>query len=188
MCVFKMSSKPEDPPPQPGKYEGGRGGGGLGPKSVGTKMARLDFPNDTFCFFPRWSLWSGGGGGFRGATPLPLLRWLSAILILPCPPPLPPTRKAQPPHTPARARAYTQDDGIFHPPALRWGLVAVDSPLGLGTGQSGSSASWWGREGRPHPRACSCMRPPAQPNPTLPPTRKWHNACTCYAPPMGDTR
>ena len=47
-----------------------------------------------------------------------------------------------PAHTPARARAYTQDDGIFHPPALRWGLVAVDSPLGHGTGQSGSSASW----------------------------------------------
>ena len=72
-----------------------------------------------------------------------------------------------PAHTPARARAYTQD-GIFCPPALRWGLVAVDSPLGLGTGQSGSSASWWGREGSPHPRACSCMRPPAQPNPTPP--------------------
>ena len=71
-----------------------------------------------------------------------------------------------PAHTPARARAYTQDDGIFRPPALRWGLVAVDSPLGLGTGQSGCSASWWGREGSPHPRACSCMRPPAQPNPT----------------------
>ena len=66
-----------------------------------------------------------------------------------------------PAHTPARARAYTQDDGIFRPPALRWGLVAV----GLGTGQSGSSASWWGREGSPHPTACSCMRPPAQPPP-----------------------
>ena len=73
-----------------------------------------------------------------------------------------------PAHTPSHARAYTQDDGIFRPPALRWGLVAVDSPLGLGTGQSGSSASWWGREGRPHPRACSRMRPPAQPNPTPP--------------------
>ena len=47
--------------------------------------------------------------------------------------------------------------------------MAVDSPLGLGTGQSGSSASWWSREGSPHPRACSCMRPPAQPNPTPPP-------------------
>ena len=73
-----------------------------------------------------------------------------------------------PAHTPSRARAYTQDDGIFRPPALWWGLVAVDSPLGLGTGQSGSSALWWGREGSPHPRACSCMRPPAQPNPTPP--------------------
>ena len=75
----------------------------------------------------------------------------------------------QPCPRPARARAYTQDDGIFRPPVLRWGLVAVNSPLGLGTGQSGSSASWWGREGRPHPRACSCMRLPAQPNPTPPP-------------------
>ena len=74
-----------------------------------------------------------------------------------------------PAYTPARARAYTQYDGIFRPRALWWGLVAVDSPLGLGTGQSGSSASWWGREGSPHPRACSCMRPPAQPNPTPPP-------------------
>ena len=73
-----------------------------------------------------------------------------------------------PAHTPARARADTQDDGIFRPPALRWGLVAVDSPLSLGTGQSSSSASWWGREGSPHPRACSCMRPPAQPNQTHP--------------------
>ena len=73
-----------------------------------------------------------------------------------------------PAHTPSPTCAYTQDDGIFRPPALRWGLVAVDSPLGLGTGQSGTSASWWGREGSPHPRACSCMRPPAQPNPTPP--------------------
>ena len=108
-------------------------------------------------------------------------------------PHLPPTRKAQPlrpahkiparKHAPrglglsgsearphGRARAYTQDDSIFRPPALRWGLVAVDDPLGLGTGQSGSPASWWGREGSPHPRACSCMRPPAQPNPTATPT------------------
>ena len=84
--------------------------------------------------------------------------------------PLAPHAQGQAPaHTPARARAYTQDNGIFRPPVLRWGLVAVDSPLGLGTGQSGSSASWWGREGSPHPRACSCMRPPAQPNPPPPP-------------------
>ena len=101
----------------------------------------------------------------------------------PPPPHLPPTRKAHPAHTPARARAYTQDDGIFCPLALRWGLVAVDSPLGLGTGQSGSSASWWGREGSPHPRACSCMRPPAQPNPTPPAAQKPFSA-----PPRALTR
>ena len=77
------------------------------------------------------------------------------------------TRRPSPSN--ARAHAYTRDDGIFRPPALQWGLLAVDSPLGLGTRQSGCSASWWGREGRPHPRACSCTRPPAQPNPTPPP-------------------
>ena len=38
-----------------------------------------------------------------------------------------------------------------------------------GTAQSGTSASWWGREGSPHPRACFCMRTPSQPNPTPPP-------------------
>ena len=124
---------------------------------------------------------SRGTGGqrvsvtWRMRCPGPLLRGgLSARLPWPpqrawsTRPHLPPTRKAQPPHTPAHARAYTQDDGIFRPPALRWGLVAVDTPLGLGTGQPRSSASWWGREGSPHPRACSCMRPPAQPNPTPP--------------------
>ena len=102
----------------------------------------------------------------------------------PAPPkPLAPhTQGPAPAHTPSPARAYTQDDGIFRPPALRWGLVAVDSPLGLGTGQSGSSASWWGREGSPHPRACSCMRPPAQPNPTPPkPLTVSHS----YACPFG---
>ena len=126
---------------------------------------------------------SRGTGGRRVSVtrrmrcPGPLLPGgLSVRLPWPAPPGLehqatlaPHTQGPAPAHTPARARAYTQDDGIFRPPALRWGLVAVDSPLGLGTGQSGCSASWWGREGSPHPRACSCMRPPAQPNPTPPP-------------------
>ena len=125
---------------------------------------------------------SRGTGGQRVSVtrrmrcPGPLLPGgLSVGLPWPAPPGLehqatlaPHTQGPAPAHTPARARAYTQDDGIFRPPALRWGLVAVDSPLGLGTGQSGCSASWWGREGSPHPRACSCMRPPAQPNPTQP--------------------
>ena len=70
----------------------------------------------------------------------------------------------------ARTCAYTQDDSIVRPRAFRCGLVAVDSPLGLGTRQSGSSASLWGREGRPHQRACFRMR--RQPNPTQPPFRK----------------
>ena len=123
---------------------------------------------------------SRGTGGQRVSVtrrmrcPGPLLPGgLNVRLPWPAPPGLehqatlaPHTQGPAPAHTPARACAYTQDDGIFRPPALRWGLVAVDSPLGLGTGQSGCSASWWGREGSPHPRACSCMRPPAQPNPT----------------------
>ena len=132
---------------------------------------------------------SRGTGGQRVSVtrrmrcPGPLLPGgLSVGLPWPAPPGLehqatlaPHTQGPAPAHTPARARAYTQDDGIFRPPALRWGLVAVDSPLGLGTGQSGCSASWWGREGSPHPRACSCMRPPAQPNPTQPPPLLLHN-------------
>ena len=42
------------------------GGGGEGvwdPKVCVPKRARPDFPNCKFRFFPRWSLWSGGGGG-----------------------------------------------------------------------------------------------------------------------------
>ena len=112
----------------------------------------------------------------RGPAPL-LPGGLSVRLSWPAPPGLehqatlaPHTQGPAPAHTPARVRAYTQDDGIFRPPALRRGLVAVDSPLSVRTGQSGCSASWWGREGSPHPRACSCMRPPAQPNPTPLPT------------------
>ena len=41
-------------------------GGGEGvwdPKNLCTKTARPDFPDGEFRFFPRWSLWSGGGGG-----------------------------------------------------------------------------------------------------------------------------
>ena len=48
------------------------GGGGLGPKSLCTKMARQDFPNGKFRFPPRWSLWSEGrprGGGYPPPPP-----------------------------------------------------------------------------------------------------------------------
>ena len=147
---------------------------------------------------PSPCLRSRGTGGQRVSVtrrmrcPGPLLPGgLSVGLPWPAPPGLehqatlaPHTQGPAPAHTPARARAYTQDDGIFCPPALRWGLVAIDSPLGLGTGQSGSSASWWGREGSPHPRACSCMRPPAQPNPTPhhppPPSKPQKSGCQVW--------
>ena len=78
--------------------------------------------------------------------PSPRTSLFTPFHMPPPPPPPPPAPHAQgpaPAHTPSRAHAYTQDDGIFRPPALRRGLVAVDSPLGLGTGQSGCSASWW---------------------------------------------
>ena len=47
------------------------GGGVRDPKFCPPEMARPDFPNGRFRFFPRWSLWSGvgGGGGSRGASP-----------------------------------------------------------------------------------------------------------------------
>ena len=40
---------------------GGVGGGVRNPKICAPKMARPDFPNSKFHFFPRCSLWSGGG-------------------------------------------------------------------------------------------------------------------------------
>ena len=42
---------------------GERGGGVWDPKVCAPTMARSDFPNGKFHVFPRWSLWSGGGGG-----------------------------------------------------------------------------------------------------------------------------
>ena len=43
--------------------KGGVGGRGLGPQTLCTKNGPTRFPDNTFRFFPRWSLWSGGGGG-----------------------------------------------------------------------------------------------------------------------------
>ena len=43
------------------------GGGGGDPKVCVPKRAQSDFPNRKFRLFPRWSLWSGGGG----VTPRP---------------------------------------------------------------------------------------------------------------------
>ena len=53
-----------------------------------SKMARSDFPNGKFRFLPRWSLWSGkGGGGWHkalvsGCLPLAAPIGLSPLLIL----------------------------------------------------------------------------------------------------------
>ena len=57
-----------------GRGVGGRdvlewGEGGLGPMILCTKMARPEFPNCEFRSYLRWSLWSGGGVGRRGAPP-----------------------------------------------------------------------------------------------------------------------
>ena len=57
------------PPPAPrAVLKGGVGVWGLGPKKkfCVPKMARQVFPSCKFRFFPRWSLWSWGGG-----SPLP---------------------------------------------------------------------------------------------------------------------
>ena len=51
------------PPVQQGWAESG-GGGVWDPKVCVPKMARPDFPDCKFRFFPRLSLCSGGGGGF----------------------------------------------------------------------------------------------------------------------------
>ena len=44
------------------------GEGGWDPKDCVAKMAGPDFPDGTFRLFPRWSLWSGGGGGSHTET------------------------------------------------------------------------------------------------------------------------
>ena len=52
------------------RWKGGRvGGEGVwDPKVCVSKMAQPDLPDGKFCFFRRWSLWSGGGGGSRGCV------------------------------------------------------------------------------------------------------------------------
>ena len=53
------------------ELEGGVwGGGGVvwDSKVCGPKMARPDFANNKFRFFPRWSLWSGEGGSARASN------------------------------------------------------------------------------------------------------------------------
>ena len=53
-------------------WKGWMGGGGRcrKPRICVPKMARSDFPDCKFCFLPRWSLWSGKGGGGEGVPPL----------------------------------------------------------------------------------------------------------------------
>ena len=54
--------------PRPGMcLKGGvKGGGSWDPKNCVPKRARPDFPSCRFRFFPRWSLWWGGGGAPEG--------------------------------------------------------------------------------------------------------------------------
>ena len=48
-------------------WEEGKGGEGVwDPKGYVPKMAQSDLPAGKCRFFPRRSLWSGGGGGGRG--------------------------------------------------------------------------------------------------------------------------
>ena len=55
-----------------------RGGGGVwDPKVCVPEMARQDFPNGKFRFFPRWPLWSWGGGGVSSCGCQPFLYILS---------------------------------------------------------------------------------------------------------------
>ena len=49
---------------------GGRGGGSGTQKTVYPKWPDQIFPMVNFAFFPRWSLWSGGGGGVSTTPPL----------------------------------------------------------------------------------------------------------------------
>ena len=66
-----------------------RGGGGVwDPKVCVPKMADQIFPMGNFVFFPRWSLWSAGGGRVvQGGGAPPLLLWCTAVLIHHSPPP-----------------------------------------------------------------------------------------------------
>ena len=63
---------------------------GVGDPKVGVpKMARPDFPNNEFRFFPTTVplVWGGGGSG-EGPTPI----WFLIVVKMPCrPPPFPQT-------------------------------------------------------------------------------------------------
>ena len=56
----------------------------MGPKRLCTKNGLTRFSQLQIRFPPRWSLWSGvGGGGPWGRDPPPVLLWCMAILIRP---------------------------------------------------------------------------------------------------------
>ena len=82
------SSQDMHPPPRRRKVLEVGGEGGLGPKSLCTKMGGPDFPDCKVRFFPRWSLWSRGGGVLWGEgvnPPPPMVHG-----IVPWQPPPPP--------------------------------------------------------------------------------------------------
>ena len=64
---------------------------GLESKSLGTKNSPPQYWHSSISVFPTMKLGPGGGGGVP-----PLLRWLSAVPIHPCSPPL---AISNPPHS-----------------------------------------------------------------------------------------
>ena len=99
--------------PPPGRLlsggggEGGGRGGGFGTQRFCVPtMAQLDFLSCKLRFFPRWSLWSegGGAGGFRGDPPR------SFLVILKTPLPFAPPRAL--PDQWARPQILAEEDPI----------------------------------------------------------------------------
>ena len=105
-------------------FRRGGGGGGWDPKVCVPKMTRSGFPDGNFGFFPRWSLWSGGGGSRgRGGTPPLLLQWCTAILISPGPTP-----------SPGHQRGQESPAGCASPVAIPMPLHALPTAMAMYTG------------------------------------------------------
>ena len=136
-------------------WEGGEGG--LGPKR--TTMAQQDFPDCKLRFFPRWSLWSCGGGGVqgRGGAPPPMVYGHSN-------PPLR-TSRHYPGFEPGPNDPHTSDTTIEPRPSGRdthLPLAQAPPKSGEGNGQTGlvESLPVFERPRRPQmspPQTCSAV-------------------------------